>query len=197
MKFQRVCFQERIRQNHGLVDGFNFDHAKEYSQQNGVQTGVSVQGSHNSSNHGNLASTIMSHIGSPGSAFLATERYMGLPYYDYQDNNPDLCPEISKNFDDQVPRLQQSVGESLYLDQSSLEQAKTDFASLQSAVKAVSCTDNQYRSTVSEKSYSERDQIMQIKRKLFEDNYDTPNKRQASVPCEGVSGISVFVFITI
>lgn len=192
MKFQKVCVQERIHQNHGLVDGFNFDHAKHFSQQNGVQTGDFVQGSQNGNDQASLASTIMSHIGSPGSAFFATERYMGLPYYDYPDNNPNLCPEIPKTFDDQIPHLQQSVGETLYVDQSSLEQAKTGFASFESAArKAGSCTGDQYTSTVSEKSYSERDRIMQLKRKLFEDSYDTPEKRQASVPCDGDSGISV------
>ncbi|XP_074353021.1 uncharacterized protein LOC141692185 [Apium graveolens] len=179
MKFQKVCVQGSIYQNHGLVDGFNLDHAKHFSQQSGVQTGVFVEGSQNSSDHANLASTIMSHIGSPGSAFFATERYMGLPCYDYPENNPNLCPEITN----QIPCLQQSVGETLYVDQSSLEQAKTGFASFESATKAGSC--------ISEKSYSERDRIMQLKRKLFEDNYDTPEKRQASVPCDGDSGISL------
>lgn len=195
MKFQKVCVQERIHQNHGVVDGFNFDHAKHFSQQSGVQTGVFVEGSQNSSDHANLASTIMSHIGSPGSAFFATERYMGLPYYDYPDNNHNLCPEIPKNFDDQIPLLQQPVGETLYVDQSSLEQARTGFASFESAAKVGSCTGDQYNSSVSEKSYSERDRIMQLKRKLFEDNYDTPEKRQASVPCDGDSGISVSIFL--
>lgn len=188
MKFQKFCVQERIHKNHGLVDGLNFDHAKNFSQQNGVQTGVFVEGSQNGNDHASLASTIMSHIGSPGSAFFATERYMGLPFYDYPDNNPNLCPEIPKNFDDQIPRLQQSVGESLFVDQSSVEQAKTGFGSFESAG---SCTGDQYKSTFSEKPYSERDRIMQLKRKLFEDNYDTPEKRQASVPCDIDSGISL------
>ncbi|WOH07237.1 hypothetical protein DCAR_0626666 [Daucus carota subsp. sativus] len=191
MKFQKVCFQERIQQNHGLVDGFHFDHAKHFSQLNGVQTGIFVGGSQNIDDHANVASTIISHIGSPGSAFFATERYMGLPYYDYQDNNPDLGPEIPKNFDDQIPRFQQSVGENLYVDQSSVEQVKTGFASSESTAKPVSCPDDQYHNTVSEKSYSERDRIMQLKRKLFEDNYDPPDKRQASLTCDGDSSISL------
>ncbi|KAK1367451.1 hypothetical protein POM88_043012 [Heracleum sosnowskyi] len=156
----------------------NFDLGKHFSQQNGVQTGVFVDGSQNGNDHAILASTIMSHIGSPGSVFIATDRFMGLPYFDcqYQDNKPNLCPEIPTNLDDQIHCLQQSVGKTLYVDQSSLEQAKTSFASFESAAKAGSGSDDRYNSTVSEKSYSERDRIMQLKRKLFEDNYDTPEK---------------------
>lgn len=192
MNIHKFGCQERVQQNHGLVHDYSLDYAKKFSQefdsqekpnQMGIFQGGSQQ---HSFSPANSSTTIMSQIGSPGSAFYATEIYMGFSQYDYQDSNPTFCPEISKNFDAQIPSYQQS-GDGFYTDES-LEQANPNFPSLQSAAEANSCSNNRYN--IASDKYSERERILQLKRKLLGD-YDTPDKREASVPFDGNSDLSV------
>lgn len=180
MNIHKFGCQERIQQNHGL--GYGLDYAKKFdSQEKPNQMGIFQGGS--SQQHSfapaNSSTTIMSQIGSPGSAFYATEIYMGFTQYDYQHS---ICPQISKNFDDDHASYQQS-GDGFYSTDQSLEQTNPSLPS------ANSCTNNQY--DIASDKYSEREQILQLKRKLLGD-YDTPdNKRQASVPFDGNSDLSL------
>ncbi|CAK9181579.1 unnamed protein product [Ilex paraguariensis] len=127
--------------------------------------------------HVDSSSTIISHIGSPASAFYATERYMGFPQYDYQAGSHNFSPQQSKICDLQIPSYQQS-GDGFCA--GSPEQAQQNF-------QCKSAPQNQYCGS-SERSYelprislSENDRILQLKRKLLDD-FDTPDSRQPSIP---------------
>lgn len=192
MNIKKVGCQERLQQNHVLVNDYNFEYAKRFSQQISAQKkpyqmGVFEGGSQQQSLiHANPSSSIMNRIGSSGSVFYATERFIGFPQYDYQvANNPPLCPEISKNYDAQIPHYQQP-GDGFYTDQS-LEQASPNFVSFQSAAKTNTCSN----------IYSEKERILQLKRKLLGD-YDTlDNKREVSIPFDGNSDLTTVSLFTI
>lgn len=130
------------------------------------------------------SSTIISHIGSPASAFSATERYMGFPQYDSVQvhQQSEIC-------DLQIPSYQQS-GDGFCA--GSPEQAQQNF-------RCKSAPQNQYCGS-SERSYelprislSENERILQLKRKLLDD-FDTPDSRQPSIPFHGNHDRSVKYF---
>ncbi|THG09393.1 hypothetical protein TEA_022466 [Camellia sinensis var. sinensis] len=126
---QQIGFQERVQQNHGLVyDYSSLEHANQSSQfPGGCQMGICIDSSsamegggsqqHNfgCGGHANSSSTIMSRIGSPSSAFYATERYMGFPQYEYQSGNPIVPSQQPENYDLQTPSYL-SARDSFYFD---------------------------------------------------------------------------------
>uniref|UniRef100_A0A5B7BP31 HTH myb-type domain-containing protein n=1 Tax=Davidia involucrata TaxID=16924 RepID=A0A5B7BP31_DAVIN len=194
MNTHKIGCQERIQQNHGLQNDYTLEFSNSSSQffstqqqighmglcstQSPVMEGGSQQ---QSFGHANSSSTIMSRIGSPASAFYATERYMGFPQYEYQVSNPPSSPQLSKNYDLQIPSYQSST-DNFYID-SPEQSGNPSFQSknsLQSSVK------QQYYSS-SESPYkipcainlSERERVLQLKNKFLGD-FDNSDRRHPS-----------------
>ncbi|KAL8456413.1 hypothetical protein ACS0TY_034570 [Phlomoides rotata] len=107
----------------------------------------------------NSSSSIMSRIGSPASAFYATELYMGLSQYDFQESSSNGCFKQSKN---SCPRI------------SSSQQSGNGFFGESTAGNEGGCYRNPF-------SVSESDQILHLKNKLLGD-FDESNRRSPSVP---------------
>ncbi|PHU06047.1 putative Myb family transcription factor [Capsicum chinense] len=64
--------------------------------------------------------SMISRIGSSPSGFFATERYLGLTQYEYQDNNNNnSCSQLSKNHDPQVAAFTQQCGNGFLVTSSS------------------------------------------------------------------------------
>ncbi|KAA8518256.1 hypothetical protein F0562_015861 [Nyssa sinensis] len=93
MNTQKIGCQERIQQSYGQLNDYTFEFPSSSSQffstqqQQPCQMGLytqspAMEGGSQQQNfgHANSSSTIMSRIGSPASAFYATERYMGFPH---------------------------------------------------------------------------------------------------------------------
>ncbi|KAL1815231.1 hypothetical protein DCAR_0519479 [Daucus carota subsp. sativus] len=126
----------------------------------------------------NSSSTMMSYTSLPTSAFYATEVYMGLPQVNYQVGSSTSSPELSKNYDAQMVSYQPYENE---FGTESLERTNH--------WQGDSC--NYQYSFDYQKSYSERDQLLQLKRKLL-GNFNTPdNRRQVSIPFGGNTDISI------
>ncbi|CAK9148477.1 unnamed protein product [Ilex paraguariensis] len=183
MNTQKISFQERKhvspRNDHTSE---NNSHSSQFSQLPGhlglcFQSPTMEQGSEKQKFwHANSSSTIMSRIGSPASAFYATECHMGFPQYEYQAGNPSDCPQKLKSYDLQIPPCQQSE-DGLYTDPP--EKAEPNF--LCKSVPRFSAKSqvfiNQYHSP--EKSgklpcsnLPEKEHIAHLKRKLLDD-FDT------------------------
>uniref|UniRef100_A0A164XZM4 Uncharacterized protein n=1 Tax=Daucus carota subsp. sativus TaxID=79200 RepID=A0A164XZM4_DAUCS len=127
----------------------------------------------------NSSSTMMSYTSLPTSAFYATEVYMGLPQVNYQVGSSTSSPELSKNYDAQMVSYQPYENE---FGTESLERTNH--------WQGDSC--NYQYSFDYQKSYSERDQLLQLKRKLL-GNFNTPdNRRQVSIPFGGNTDISKY-----
>ncbi|KAL7225116.1 hypothetical protein ACSBR1_020423 [Camellia fascicularis] len=206
---QQIGFQERVQQNHGLVyDYSSLEHANQSSQfPGGCQMGICIDSSsamdgggsqqHNfgCGGHANSSSTIMSRIGSPSSAFYATERYMGFPQYEYQSGNPIVPSQQPENYDLQTPSYL-SAGDSFYFD--TPEQDDPNLQSkhaLQSDAKSHFCGNKNYSSDERScktpcNNFSEREHFFLLKRKLLSD-FDNSDMRQPSIPFEGNRDLSV------
>ncbi|THG07088.1 hypothetical protein TEA_022509 [Camellia sinensis var. sinensis] len=205
---QQIGFQERVQQNHGLVyDHSSLEHANQSSQfPGGCQMGICIDSSsamegggsqqHNfgCGGHANSSSTIMSRIGSPSSAFYATERYMGFPQYEYQSGNPIVPSQQPENYDLQTPSYL-SARDSFYFD--TPEQDDPNLQSkhaLQSDAKSHFCSNKNYSSDERScktpcNNFSEREHIFMLKRKLLSD-FDNSDMRQPSIPFEGNRDLS-------
>ncbi|KAK1397712.1 HTH myb-type domain-containing protein [Heracleum sosnowskyi] len=180
MNSHAIGYQERTLQNHEL-DIYNYEsqqfvEQKRPDQREDLEVGIQPQSSFS---HANSSSTIMSYTGSPTSAFYATERYMGLPQVNYQVGSSTFFPDISKNFEAPMNSYQQQSENGFCTE--SLEQTNR--------WQGDSCN-YQYRFDY-QKSYSERDQLLQLKRKLL-GNFDSPDdRRQVSIPFSGNSDITI------
>ncbi|KAA8516998.1 hypothetical protein F0562_017184 [Nyssa sinensis] len=122
------------------------------------------------------SSTIMDHIGSPASAFYATEWYMGLPQY--EEGNLPLSHQLPDNYDLQQIPSYQSPTDNFCID--SPEQANPDFQSnnpLHSSVKSHLCS-SQYKSSECT-DLSEGERILKLKRKNLAD-FDNSDRRHPS-----------------
>ncbi|KAL2480554.1 myb family transcription factor PHL5 [Abeliophyllum distichum] len=143
----------------------------------------------------NSPSSIISRIGSPASAFYATERYMGLTQHDYQKNSLySCCSQQSKNSYQQTPSYQQSgngfIGDSFAATEQDLESNNA----LQSVIKTHTShgqfvsSEGSYRNPFGKLSESE--QIQQLKKKLLGD-HDNSNRRSPSVPFDANQDLGV------
>lgn len=130
--------------------------------------------------------TIISRIGSSPSAFFATERYLGLTQYEYQDNNS--CSQLSKNLDPQTLPFTQQCGNG-FLENSSAR-VDTDFPkiSMPSFIRSQSSSsqpfgpEGLYGNPFS--NLSEKERILLLKSKLFRE-IDSSNRQPASIPFQG------------
>lgn len=184
MNSHNIGWQQRSQQNHEL-DVYDYESEQIVAQKKVCHRGVLEAGTPTQSfiDHANSSSTIMSYTGSPTSAFYATEICMGLPQVNYQVGSSTFSPDISKNYDAQMTSYQQQSENGFCSE--SLEQTNR--------WQGDSCN-YQYRFDY-QKSYSERDQLLQLKRKLL-GNFDSPdNRRQVSIPFSGNSDISVSCYL--
>ncbi|KAF5938237.1 hypothetical protein HYC85_025743 [Camellia sinensis] len=160
-----------------------------------MEGGGSQQHNFGCGGHANSSSTIMSRIGSPSSAFYATERYMGFPQYEYQSGNPIVPSQQPENYDLQTPSYL-SARDSFYFD--TPEQDDPNLQSkhaLQSDAKSHFCSNKNYSSDERScktpcNNFSEREHIFMLKRKLLSD-FDNSDMRQPSIPFEGNRDLSV------
>ncbi|XP_016483647.1 myb family transcription factor PHL5-like isoform X1 [Nicotiana tabacum] len=120
--------------------------------------------------------TIITRIGSPPSAFFATERYMGLTQYEYQDNSS----QLSKNNDPQLPSYPQQCQNGF------LARADKDFPK----ISMPSFVRSQFSSSQLLGAYenpfsnlSEKERIVLLKSKFLKE-FDSSNK-QPSMPVHG------------
>lgn len=128
--------------------------------------------------------TIISRIGSSPSAFFATERYLGLTQYDYQDNN-NSCTQLSKNLDPQTTSYTQQCGNGFSADSSA--RVDTDFPkiSMPSFIRSQFSSsqpfgpEGLYGNPFS--NLSEKERILLLKSKLFRE-IDSSNRQPASIP---------------
>ncbi|KAL8147232.1 hypothetical protein AgCh_004816 [Apium graveolens] len=180
MNSHNIGWQQRSQQNHEL-DVYDYELEQIVAHKKAYHRGVLEAGTHSQSliDQANSSSTIMSYTGSPTSAFYATEICMGFPQVNYQVGSSTFSPEISSNYDAQMTSYQQQSENGFCSE--SLEQTNR--------WQGDSCN-YQYRFD-HQKSYSERDQLLQLKRKLL-GNFDSPdNRRQVSIPFSGNSDISI------
>ncbi|KAM7505534.1 hypothetical protein LguiB_004438 [Lonicera macranthoides] len=182
MNTQKIAYQERPLQNHGFTTDYTIDHYHSPFSRMGifVQSPSAMEASSQEQSYGNSSSssTIMNRIGSPASAFYATERYMGFQQYDSQTGNQNLSPRLSKNYDQQlVPAYQQqqmAYTNGYFGDV--LDQSKR---ALEPAAKSAFCGADQYYDS-SEKSCRERECILQLKNKLMGDLDDSDRNQEIS-----------------
>ncbi|CAI9761138.1 unnamed protein product [Fraxinus pennsylvanica] len=141
----------------------------------------------------NSSGSIIGRLGSPASAFYATERYMGLTQYENQKNSLySRCSQQSKNSYQQIPSYQQS-GNGFFGDSS-----EQDFESNNASIPSVMKTQTSHDQFVScERSYrnpfrklSESEQILQLKNKLLGD-LDNSNRRSPSVSFDANQDLGV------
>lgn len=121
MKNEKIDCQERIQQNHGLIDDLAFHSLQCFGSQQNWNMGIHVQphSMEAGSQQQNLrsdksSSSIMSRFESPASAFYATERYMGFPQYNCQVGSPS-CSQYFNSCDSQIPS-HHSSGENYSID---------------------------------------------------------------------------------
>ncbi|XP_060177504.1 myb family transcription factor PHL5-like [Lycium barbarum] len=124
--------------------------------------------------------TIISRIESSPSAFFATERYLGLTQYDYQDNSS----QLSKNLDPQTPSFTQQCGNAFLADSSACVDCDFPRISMPSITSQFSSSqplgsEGLYGNPFS--NLSEKERIVLLKTKLFKE-IDSSNRQPASVP---------------
>ncbi|KAL7232841.1 hypothetical protein ACSBR2_010783 [Camellia fascicularis] len=138
---------------------------------------------------------LLSRIGSPSSAFFATERYMGFPQYEYQSGNPIVPSQQPKNYDLHTSSYL-STGDSFYFDTPEQEDPNSQSKHApQSDAKSHFCSNKNYSSDERScktpcNNFSEREHIFLLKRKLLSD-FDNSDMRQPSIPFEGNRDLSV------
>ncbi|PSS13813.1 Myb family transcription factor [Actinidia chinensis var. chinensis] len=116
------------------------------------------------SDQASSSSTMLSRIGSPVSAFYATEKYMGLPQFDF--------PSGIGNTDFQTPPYQ-SPGDRYCFEKTEESLGlKSHFCSNQNYG-----SDHEKSGQVPGNDFSEREKILQLKRKLLDD-FDTSDRNQ-------------------
>ncbi|XP_059668499.1 myb family transcription factor PHL5-like isoform X2 [Cornus florida] len=203
MNTYKIFCQDRGQQNLGLVNDNSFQCNTQSSQffatpQQPSQMGICSQtlameegGGSQQQNFGpppNSSSTIVSRIGSPASAFYATERYMGFPQYDDQVGSSYLSPQVSKNYDlqHQIPSYQSSADE-FYID--SREQVDQSFQS-QTALHQPSVKSQLYSNQhcnsyggsykIPRVDHPESERVLQHKREL-RGNLENSDRRHPSI----------------
>ncbi|CAN4118420.1 unnamed protein product [Withania somnifera] len=164
--------------------GFCFQ--PENSVENGCQQQQQYQQNIWPSTDSSSSRTIISQIGSSSSAFFATERYLGLTQYEYQDNNG--CSQLSKNHDPQTPSFTQQCGNGF------LAVAPARFETNFPKLSMPSFNRSQFLSSQplgSEELYgnpfsnlSEKERILLLKSKLFRE-IDSSNRQPALIPFQG------------
>ncbi|XP_033512706.1 myb family transcription factor PHL5-like [Nicotiana tomentosiformis] len=180
MSIQRVGTQERVPKNSAYASDYTLEFARMPVQALHAQKlsssymGFSLPPATSAEDvcqqqqqifpnaNSSLNSTIIGRIGSPSSAFFATERYLGLTQYDDQQDN---CSQLSKNYDFQIPSygfLPDSSAEVLqnFHPKISLPPfIRSQFSSSQPF------SPDHYRSPFS--SLTEKERILHLKRKLL------------------------------
>ncbi|PSS21135.1 Myb family transcription factor [Actinidia chinensis var. chinensis] len=144
----------------------------------------------NSMENPNSSSSILSRIGSPDSTFYASERYMGFSQYENdQDGNPGFPPKQQND-----PCFLSADG--VYFD--APQQADPNFppkSGPEFGGETHFVSNRNYcsseRSNKSIINYLERDRILLLKRKLFDD-FDTSDERQHSISFDGNQDLEVF-----
>ncbi|KAM3288762.1 myb family transcription factor PHL5 [Capsicum chacoense] len=122
--------------------------------------------------------SMISRIGSSPSGFFATERYLGLTQYEYQDNNNNnSCSQLSKYHDPQVAAFTQQCGNG-FLVTSSSARVDTDIPkiSMPSFIRPLG-SDGLYGNPFS--NLSEKERILLLKSKLFRE-IDSSNRQPAA-----------------
>ncbi|CAN4118606.1 unnamed protein product [Withania somnifera] len=137
------------------------------------------------------SSSIISCIGSPSSAFFATERCLGLTQDDTSqltnnyDLNQDNTSQSTKNYDLQMSSFDSQQCRNRFLEDSSA-QAEPDFQhkiSLPSFIRPEFST-SQHLSPFSDVSESEKERILHLKNELLGE-FDTSYWRHPSLPFDG------------
>ncbi|KAM3339444.1 myb family transcription factor PHL5 [Capsicum galapagoense] len=122
--------------------------------------------------------SMISRIGSSPSGFFATERYLGLTQYEYQDNNNNnSCSQLSKNHDPQVAAFTQQCGNG-FLVTSSSARVDTDIPkiSMPSFIRPLD-SHGLYGNPFS--NLSEKERVLLLKSKLFRE-IDSSNRQPAA-----------------
>ncbi|KAK4378046.1 hypothetical protein RND71_004342 [Anisodus tanguticus] len=127
--------------------------------------------------------TIISRIGASPSGFFATERYLGLTKYEYQDNNS--CSQLSKNLDPQTPSFSQQCGNGFLADSPARVDPEFPKISMPSFIRPQFSNSQSlgpeglYGNPFS--NLSEKERILLLKSKLFKE-IDSSNRQPDSVP---------------
>ncbi|KAI3472144.1 hypothetical protein Pfo_029632 [Paulownia fortunei] len=188
-----------IQQSYGFASEFTSDFPDYFPQSYGTQQQSASMGHHNQSAAtgnasqqqnswpANSSSTIISRIGSPASAFYATELYMGLSQNDFQENISTCCSQQFKN--------SYQSGNGIFGD--SLARTEPDFQTnngLPSVMKTQTSNsqyirpEGSYRNPFS--NLSESEQLLHLKNKLLGD-LDDSNRRSPSVPLDAHQDLEV------
>ncbi|PIN13217.1 hypothetical protein CDL12_14182 [Handroanthus impetiginosus] len=162
---------KRLQQNYGFSSDFTSEFPDCFSQSYGTQQQMGLHSQSQESQQqnswpANSSTSIISRIGSPASAFYATELFMGLSQYDSQEN--------IKNSYERIPSYQQS-GNGLFGD----SPARTG-PYIRPEVS--------YRNPFS--NLSESEQLLHLKNKLLAD-LDDSNMRSPSVPFDSHQDLGV------
>ncbi|KAK4346039.1 hypothetical protein RND71_036215 [Anisodus tanguticus] len=127
--------------------------------------------------------TIISRIGASPSGFFATERYLGLTQYEYQDNNS--CSQLSKNLDPQTPSFSQQCGNGFLADSPARVDPEFPKISMPSFIRSQFSSsqplgpEGLYGNPFN--NLSEKERILLLKSKLFKE-IDSSNRQPDSVP---------------
>ncbi|XP_022882925.1 myb family transcription factor PHL5-like isoform X2 [Olea europaea var. sylvestris] len=182
-----------VQQNYGFASDFASEFQDSFPQSYGTQQqsnpmvnfwySIATENGSDSSQQNfwpeNSSSSIIGRIGSPASAFYATERYMGLTHYDYPKNSLySCCSQQSQN-------SHQQSANSLFGDSSAAtgQDFNPNNATLKSAIKTRTSHDQFVSSEglYRNRKLSESEQILQLKKRLLDD-LDNSNRRSPSVP---------------
>ncbi|XP_047326029.1 myb family transcription factor PHL5-like [Impatiens glandulifera] len=179
MNTQKNGCQGTTQHSHGLGLDCRLDSQPQYQMEMGSQPPAMVADS---------SSTIIGHVGSPVSAFYATERYMGFPQYDQESTTPTSTSQNLGNYDLRIVSYNPSPMEGgFYVDVH--EQSDPNFQQNQS-MQLSGMTPNYIihpnHHSASESSnaiprniFTERDCILQLKRQLLGD-LETQERRHPS-----------------
>lgn len=185
---------KRIQSNYVYPSEFASDFPDYFPQSYGglQQSASTTAHNHQSSSIGNdscpsnSSSSIISRIGSPASAFYATELYMGLSQYDFQENSSNCSSRQSKNSYPRTSSSQQSgngfFGESTVGNEAHFQPQNSQY---------IRNEGGSYRNPFS-LNISESDQILHLKNKLLGD-FDDSNRTSPSVPLDPHQDLQVSI----
>ncbi|KAL0359447.1 UNVERIFIED_CONTAM: Myb family transcription factor PHL5 [Sesamum angustifolium] len=184
---------KRMHQNFGFAGDFTSEFPDYLPQSYGIRQQSAPMGFHTQSvAAGNAlqqpnswpdhsSSTIISRIGSPASAFYATELYMGLSQCDFQENSSTCCSQQFKNSYQRIPSFQQP-GSGFCGDSPARTQPNFQTKNGLSPAVRTQTPNSQYirpeKSPFS--NLSESEQLLYLKNKLLGD-LDDSNSRSPSV----------------
>ncbi|XP_020548844.1 protein PHOSPHATE STARVATION RESPONSE 1 isoform X2 [Sesamum indicum] len=192
-----------MHQNFGFAGDFTSEFSDYLPQSYGIQQQSAPMGFHSqpvaagnalqqpNSWPGHSSSSIISRIGSPASAFYATELYMGLSQCDFQENSSTCCSQQFKNSYQRIPSFQQP-GSGFCGD--SLPRTQPDFQTKNGLSPAVRTQTPNSQYIRPEKSpfsnLSESEQLLYLKNKLLGD-LDDSNSRSPSIPFDAHPDVEV------